>query len=85
MGNHPNRSGGKHPAANPTPDDIRAAREAAGLTQKAAAALVLSNLRTWQKWEGGERKMHPASWLLFALLTGQKKLADFTPGDSTEI
>ena len=53
MPNHPNR-GQKGPSANPTPADIRAAREAAELSQEDAAALVHSNLRSWQKWEGDE-------------------------------
>jgi putative transcriptional regulator len=43
----------------PTPADIRAAREAAGLTQTQAAALIYSGLRAWQEWEAGNRKMHP--------------------------
>lgn len=54
---------------NATPDtaDIRAAREAAGLSQTAAADLVHSKLRTWQQWEAGDRKMHPGLWELFRL------------------
>ncbi|RBH90728.1 XRE family transcriptional regulator [Xanthomonas oryzae pv. oryzae] len=43
------------------------ARGAAGLTQTEAAALVHSNIRSWQKWELGERRMHPAFWELFRL------------------
>lgn len=49
----------------PDPADIRAAREAAGLSQTAAADLVHSKLRTWQQWEAGDRKMHPGLWELF--------------------
>ena len=56
----------------PAPDEIRAAREAAGLTQFAAAALVHANLRSWQKWEAGERAMHPAFWELFLIKSGQQ-------------
>lgn len=48
----------------PSPAEIRAAREAAGLTQSQAAALVHSGLRSWQQWESGGRKMHPAFWEL---------------------
>ncbi|EOV4287862.1 helix-turn-helix domain-containing protein [Escherichia coli] len=55
----------------PAPDEIRAAREAAGLTQSAAAALVHANLRSWQKWEAGERAMHPAFWELFLIKTNR--------------
>lgn len=60
--------------SNPTPDEIRAAREAAGLTQTAAAALIWSSQRGWQKWESGEREMHPAMLRLFRLLTGQERV-----------
>lgn len=57
----------------PAPDEIRAGREAAGLTQSAAAALVHANLRSWQKWEAGERAMHPAFWELFLIKSGQQR------------
>lgn len=49
------------------PEEIRAAREEAGLSQTAAAELVHSKLRTWQQWEAGDRKMHPGLWELFRL------------------
>lgn len=52
---------------SPTPGQIRIAREAAELTQVQAAALVHVDLRSWQKWEGGERRMHPAFWELFSI------------------
>lgn len=52
-------------ARNPTPDEIRAARKAAGLTQTEAARLVFASLISWQKWEAGDRRMHPAFWELF--------------------
>jgi len=58
-------------APNPTPAEVRAAREAAGLTQTEAAALVCTTLRAWQAWEqeGGEyaRRMHAGLWELFLL------------------
>lgn len=54
----------------PTPAQVIAGREAAGLTQATAGALVHSHLRTWQKWESGESKMHPAFWELFASRRG---------------
>lgn len=66
MTNHPNRSAG-NPGATPTPEAIRAAREAAGLSQTAAAALIHSSLGAWQKWEQGDRRMHPAFWELFQI------------------
>ena len=53
--------------ASPTPDAIRAARAAAGLTQTQAAALIYCTLRGWQDWEAGKRAMHPAFFELFSL------------------
>ena len=50
---------------SPAPADIRAAREAAGLTQTAAGELVSTTCRVWQQWEAGDRHMHPAFWTLF--------------------
>lgn len=55
---------------SPTPDKVRAAREAAGLTQAEAGALVYVGYRTWQKWEHGSRAMHRAYWELFRLKSG---------------
>ncbi|HCF5954728.1 helix-turn-helix domain-containing protein [Pseudomonas aeruginosa] len=55
--------------SSPAPTEIRAAREAAGLSQTAAAELVHSKLRTWQQWEAGDRRMHPGLWELFRLKT----------------
>ncbi|MDR2186889.1 MAG: hypothetical protein LBE62_02425 [Azonexus sp.] len=55
---------------NPNPDDICAVREAAGLTKTEAAALLHTTYRTWQQWESGDRKMHPAFWELFQIKTG---------------
>ena len=73
MSNHPNRSAG-HPARNPTHAEVRAAREAAGLTQAQAAALVYATPRNWQQWEQQEganvRRMHPGLWELFRLKAG---------------
>lgn len=74
MSNHPNRGTGSA-ARNPKPDEVRAAREAAGLTQTAAAQLVHTTCRTWQQWEAEEdtpvhRRMHPAFWELFRLKSG---------------
>lgn len=57
---------------SPNPEQIRQARERAGLTQAKAAALIFKGLRTWQGWETqeglpGHRKMDPAFWELFRL------------------
>lgn len=70
MPNHPNRS--RYSAdRNPTPDEIRAVRTAAGLTQQQAAALIHCTTRGWEDWEGGQRKMHPAFWELFRIKLGR--------------
>ena len=55
------------PARYPSPAEIRAAREAAGLTQTAAGVKVHTTCRTWQQWEAGDRRMHPAFWELFCI------------------
>lgn len=83
MSNHPNRSR-SNPARNPSPEQIRATREAVGLTQTAAARLVNATLRAWQGWEApvediGHRRMSYAVW--FAL---HAKLI-LTPGQIEEI
>lgn len=66
MSAHPNR-GPRGPSSTPAPAEIRAAREAAGLTQTQAAHLVHGTLRAWQEWEAGNRRMHPGLWELFRL------------------
>lgn len=62
---------------NPSSTEIKAAREAAGLTQAEAAYLIHCSSNTWQKWECGERKMRPAYWELFQLKV--KSLKPSTP------
>lgn len=62
---------GKMKIKNPEPDQIRAARLSAELTQESAAKLVYSSLNAWSQWERGERKMHPAIWELFQIKTQQ--------------
>ena len=58
--------------ARPKPAQIRTAREAAGLSQDAAAALLYKARGTWAQWEAREgspnhRAMDPAFWELFQL------------------
>ena len=55
----------------PTPAQIREARESAGLSQTAAAALIYCARGTWAQWESGIRAMHPAMWELFLIKTDQ--------------
>lgn len=69
MTNHPNR-GAKNPASNPAPEEIKAARTAADLTQTEAAELLYTTCRVWQQWEAGDRRMHPAFWELFRIKVG---------------
>lgn len=45
----------------PSPDDLRAWRDAEGLTQERAAKLAGVELRAWQRWESGERAV--PQWL----------------------
>ena len=66
MPNHPNR-GQRGPASTPTPAEICEARAQAGLTQPEAAALIYSTKRTWQDWESGARRMHPAMMELWRI------------------
>lgn len=72
MASHPNR-GPKGPFSNPTPAEIRAAREAIGITQTDAGLMVRASLRTWQQWEAGDRRMHPGLWELFLTKSGVLK------------
>lgn len=70
----------------PSKEDIRRAREAAGLTQTAAGVILLRGLRVWQNWEGGVNKMPIESWTMFLLLTHQVTVeqvrAVFQPGET---
>jgi transcriptional regulator with XRE-family HTH domain len=55
-----------------TPERIIDARQAAGLTQAAAAELVhLGGAIRWSEYERGVRNIDPARWELFQLLTNQ--------------
>ena len=77
MVSHPNR-GTKGAFSTPNPSEIRAAREAAGLTQTQAAAVIHATLRAWQGWEAAQgeassRRMHPGLFELFKLKTHPEK------------
>jgi len=54
----------------PDADTLRALREQLGMTQAQAAEVMRVNLRTWQKWELGERTMSAALFELFLIKTG---------------
>lgn len=64
------------PRNNPTPDAVRQARRAAGLTQTEAAKIVSASMRAWQQWESGERTMPPGLFELYMLKTRQWSLND---------
>lgn len=51
----------------PTASQVRKAREAAGLSRDAAAALVYRSKRVWEKYETGERNMDAAVWELWQI------------------
>jgi len=74
VANHPNRSR-RNPSSdrNPSPAQIVAARQHAELTQAQAAAKIGGSVRAWEKWEAGERRMHPGLFELFLIKTGQPK------------
>lgn len=58
----------------PTADQVKAAREAAGLTQSACAALFGYALRTWQGKEdagAGNRSLSVGEYAYLLLLAGQ--------------
>lgn len=77
VANHPNRSKRSSSIGrNPTPAEIRAARQQAQLTQTEAADKIGATLRAWQAYEDeGEngRRMHPGLFELFLIKTGQPK------------
>jgi len=54
-------------SSHPRPLDIKEVRKEAKITQPEAAALVHADIRTWQRWESGEIKMHPGMWELFKI------------------
>ena len=58
---------------SPTPQEILAARKAAGLTQTQAAGIVGVKLRAWQYWEAGGRTMPTSAWELFLIKAGKSQ------------
>lgn len=55
----------------PTKGQVIAARAASGLSGQKASELIGQEGRAWRKYEAGDSEMHPASWELFLLKTGQ--------------
>jgi len=85
--NHANRSKKSHgDESNPRAEELVAFREKYNLTQTEAAKLAMSTMRTWQLWETGERRMHPAIWAWVQYVANPKdagveaQLADYRSG-----
>lgn len=55
-----------------TKEDIRRMRIEARLTQQNCADLLKVGLRTWQRWEYGERKMSSMAFELFKIKTKRR-------------
>jgi putative transcriptional regulator len=68
MSNHPNRSKDPNaPGRTPKPEEIKALREALGLTTREAANLIYATATAWSAWEAGEKMMHAGLWELFKI------------------
>lgn len=57
----------------PTPEEIKAARLAAGLTQRQAAERIGYKLRSWEDWEQGKRNMRQVVFDVFKTKTKHLK------------
>lgn len=53
--------------APPSPIEIRRLRNQYGLSRAEAAALIYKSVRSWEKWETGERVMDAAFFELFKI------------------
>ncbi len=53
--------------SKPDPKEIRLCREYLSFTQQSCAILARVDLRTWQRWESGDREMSLAHWELFLI------------------
>ena len=67
---------------SPSKEEVRSAREAAGLTMKDAAALVGRHHNRWTEYEGGVYPMPPPLWELFLVKTNQHP--QYAPRQETE-
>lgn len=67
MANHPNRGYRRTDASTPKPSEIREFRTVYGLTPAQAGELVHVTGNAWERWEAGERPMHPAFFELARL------------------
>ncbi len=67
MPNHPNRGYRRTEASTPKPDELKEFRRVHGMSTKEAAELVHVTEGAWERWEAGERPMHPAFFELARL------------------
>ena len=58
---------------NPAPEEIKAARTAAGHTQTEAADLIGYTVRAWQMWEAGQRLMRRSTFDLYLSRAGKSR------------
>jgi DNA-binding XRE family transcriptional regulator len=58
----------------PTPEQIKAARERAALTQEQAAALLGAGRVTWTRYETGTRSLSPHEWAYWLHVAGLKRI-----------
>ena len=58
---------------HPTPQQLKTARLAAGLSQAKAAKLVHVSVNTWQNWEYGQFPANLACWELFLIKTKKEQ------------
>lgn len=62
----------------PDANAIRDIRAAVG-TQALCAALAGVDVRSWQRYESGDKRPHPSTWGLFLLSVGQHPRYEVTP------
>lgn len=58
----------------PKPDEIRSARERAGLTQAEAADLLGVTREAWARYEIGSREMTDSAWLYWKHVAGLERI-----------
>lgn len=52
------------------PNELRELRESLGLSVADAARQVAVNIRTWQRWESGDRSIPRGAIKLFCMVNG---------------
>lgn len=62
----------------PEAGSIRDVRAAVG-TQALCAALAGVDIRSWQRYESGDKRPHPSTWGLFLLAVGQHPRGRYVP------